>query len=79
MFEMRELRRIIGPKEEGVRGGRRKWCYDKIYNLCSSPNIIRVIKSERMRHSTHAHEVLAGKPEEKRRLGRVRRGCKLML
>jgi hypothetical protein len=57
----------------------REW--RKLHNLYSSPNIIRMIKSRRMRWAGHvarmgetrnAHRILVGKPEGKRQLGRPR-------
>jgi hypothetical protein len=45
MFENRVLRRISGPKREKVRGGWRKLHNEEFHNMCSSPNIIKVIKS----------------------------------
>jgi hypothetical protein len=53
----------------------------KLHNLYSSPNIIRMIKSRRIRWARHgtrmgekrkAYRVLVGKPEGKKRLGRSR-------
>jgi hypothetical protein len=49
----RVLRRIFGPKRE-VDGSRRKLHNDEIHSLYSSPNIVRVIKSRRMRWAGHA-------------------------
>jgi hypothetical protein len=74
VFENRVLRRIFGPKRDGVTGGWRK--------LYSSPSIIRIIKSRSMRWAEHVarmgekrnvYRLLAGKPEGKRPLGRPRR------
>jgi hypothetical protein len=48
LFENRVLRRIFGPKRDGVTGGWRK-----LHNLYSSPNIITIIKSRRMRWVGH--------------------------
>jgi hypothetical protein len=43
------LRRIFGPKRDEVVGGWRKLHSEELHNLYSSPNIIRIIKSRRMR------------------------------
>jgi hypothetical protein len=45
VFEKRVLRRIFGPKRDGVTGGWRKLHNDELHNLYSSPSIIRIIKS----------------------------------
>jgi hypothetical protein len=69
------LRRIFGPKRE--EGG----SWTKLHSLYSSPNIVRVIKSRRMRWAEHVarmgegrgvYRVLVGRPEGKRPLGRPR-------
>jgi hypothetical protein len=52
MFENRVLRRIFGLKRE-EDGSWRKLYNDELHNLYSSPNIIRVIKSRRMRWVGH--------------------------
>ena len=79
-FENRVLRRIFGPKRDEVTGEWRKH-NEELNNLCSSPNIIPVIKLRRMRWAGHiacmgerrsVYRVLVGKPEEKRPLGRPR-------
>jgi len=49
VFENRVLRRIIGPKWDDVTGERRKLHNEELSDLCSSQNIVRVIKSRRMR------------------------------
>jgi hypothetical protein len=73
--------RIFGPKRE-EDGSWRKLHNDELHSLYSSPNIVRVIKSSRMRWAGHvacmgegrgAYRVLVGKPEGKRPLGRPRR------
>jgi hypothetical protein len=65
-----------------VTGGWRKLSNEELHNLYSSPSIIRMIKSRRMRWAGHvgrmwekrnAYRILMGKPEEKRPLGRPRR------
>jgi hypothetical protein len=59
----------------------RTFCISSIYK-CSSPSIIRIMKSRRMRWKSHvarmgerrnAHMLMVGRPEEKRPLGRPRR------
>jgi hypothetical protein len=80
VFENRVLK-IFGPKrEEG--GSWRKLHKDELHDLYSLPNIVRVIKSRRMRWAGHvarmgegrdAYRVLVGRPEGKRPLGRPRR------
>jgi hypothetical protein len=44
VFENRVLRRIFGPKRDEVTGDWRKLNNEELYNLYSSPNIIRMIK-----------------------------------
>jgi hypothetical protein len=47
------LRRIFGPKRDGVTGGWRKLHNEELHNLYSSPIEIRIIKSMRMRWAGH--------------------------
>jgi hypothetical protein len=49
VFENSVFRRIFGPKRDGVTGGWRKLHNEELHNLYSSPSIIRMIKSRRMR------------------------------
>jgi hypothetical protein len=49
VLENRVLRKIFGPKRDRVTGGWRKLHNEELHNLYSSPSIIRVIKSRRMR------------------------------
>jgi hypothetical protein len=49
VFENRVLRRIFGPKKDEVTGEWRKLHKKELHDLCSSPSIIRIIKSRRMR------------------------------
>jgi hypothetical protein len=82
VFENRVLRRIFGPKRDEVTGEWRKFHNEELHNLYSSPDIIRQVKSRRMRWAGHVarmgeerkvYKVLVGKPEGKRPLGRPRR------
>jgi hypothetical protein len=81
VFENRVLRRIFGLKRDGVTGGWRKLHNEELHDLCSSPSIIGIIKSRRMRWTGHVarmggkrnvYRLLLGKPEGKRPLGRPR-------
>jgi hypothetical protein len=49
VLENRVLRRIFGPKRDGVAGRWIKLHNEELHNLYSSPSIIRIIKSRRMR------------------------------
>jgi hypothetical protein len=49
MFQNRVLRRIFGPKREEMLGGWRRLHNEELHNLYTSPSIIKVIKSGRMR------------------------------
>jgi hypothetical protein len=49
VFENRVLRRIFGPKRDDVTGDWRKLHNEELHNLYSSSNIIRMIKSRRIR------------------------------
>jgi hypothetical protein len=82
VFEKRVLRRVFGPKRDEVTGEWRKLHNEEVNNLYSSPNIVRVINSRRMRWAGHVarmgegrgvYRVLVGKPEGRRPLGRPRR------
>jgi hypothetical protein len=75
------LRRIFGPKRE-EEGSWRKLHNDELHDLYSSPNIVRMTKSRRMRLAGHVartgegrgvHRGLVGRPEGKRSLRRPRR------
>jgi hypothetical protein len=72
----------ISPKRDEVAGEWRKLYNGELHDLYSSPSIIRIMKSRRMRWEGHvprmgekrkAHRLLVGKPEEKTPLGRLRR------
>jgi hypothetical protein len=49
VFENRVLRRILGPKRDEVTGEWRKLHNEELRDLYSSPSIIRIIKTRRMR------------------------------
>jgi hypothetical protein len=53
VFKNRLLRRIFGPKTDEVTGDRRKLLNEEIHNFYSSPNIIRMMKSRKMRWAGH--------------------------
>ena len=76
------LRRVFGPKRDEVTGEWRKLHNEGLSDLYSLPNVVRVVKSRRMRWAGHVarigegrgvHMVLVGKPEGNRPLGRPRR------
>jgi hypothetical protein len=54
VFENRVPRRIFGPKRDEVAGEWRNLHNEEVHNLYSSPNIIKMIKSRRMRLEGHA-------------------------
>jgi hypothetical protein len=53
VFENRVLMKIFGQKKDEVTGGWRKLHNERLHNLHSSPSIIRIIKSRRMRQAGH--------------------------
>ena len=53
VFENMMLRRIFGPRKEEVTGEWRRLYNEELNDLYSSPNIVRVIKSRRMRWAGH--------------------------
>jgi hypothetical protein len=76
------LRRVFGSKRDEVTGEWRKLHNEELNDLYSLPNIVRVVKSRRMKWAGHVahtgeergvYRVLVGKPEGKRPLGRPRR------
>jgi hypothetical protein len=81
VFENRVLRRIFGPKRDEVTGEWMKMHNEELHNLYSSPDIIRQVKSRRMRWAGHVarmgerkvNKIFVGKPEGKRTLGRPER------
>jgi hypothetical protein len=74
VFENRVLRKIFGSKRDEVTGRWRKLHKEELRNLYSSPSIIRMIKSRRMRWARHVarmreerytYTLVVGKPEGK--------------
>jgi len=85
VFENRVLRRIFGPKRDEVTGEWRKLYNEELNDLYCSPNIVRVIKSRRIRWAGHVarmaerrgiYRVLVGKTEGKILTVRPRREWK---
>jgi hypothetical protein len=81
VFENRVLRKIFRPKRDEITGEWRGLHNDELYVPYSSPNIIWVIKSRRLRWAGHvarmgerrgAYRALVGKPEGRTPLGRPR-------
>jgi hypothetical protein len=82
VFENRVLRRIFSSKKDEGTGGWRKLHNEEFHNSYSSPSVISVMKSRRMREVGHVvrmerirstQNVLVGRPEGKRPRGRPRR------
>jgi hypothetical protein len=75
VFENRVLRIIFGTERDEVTGGWRKLHNEELHGLYSSPSIVRVIKARRMRWAGEvggAYNILVGRPEGRRPLGRPR-------
>jgi hypothetical protein len=72
VFENRVLRKVFGPRRDEVTGEWRKLHNEELNSLYALPNIVRVVKSRRMRWAGHVarmgegravHRVLVGRPE----------------
>jgi hypothetical protein len=81
VFENRVLKRVFGSKRDEVTREWKKLHIEELNDLYYLPNIVRVVKSRRMKWAGHVarmgegrvvHRVLVGKPEGKRPLGRPR-------
>jgi hypothetical protein len=88
VFDNKVLRRIFGPKREEVVGGWRRLHNEELHNLYASPNIVRVIKTRRMRSAGHvermgdmrnAYDILVGKHERRDHLEDVGVDGKILL
>ena len=84
VFENMVLRKLFGPRSDEVTGECWRLHNEQLNVLYASPNILRVIKSRRMRWAGHVarmdvemgvYRVLVGKPEGRGPLGRPRRRC----
>jgi len=82
------LRRVFGPKRDEVTGVWRKLHNEELSDLYSLPNIVRVVKSRRMRWAGHVarkgqergvYRILVGKPEGKRPMGGPRRRWRIII
>jgi hypothetical protein len=80
VFENRVQRGIFGPKRDGVKGQWKRLHNEELNDLYPSLNIIRVIKSRRMRWAGYvarmgrlAYRIFVGRPEGRKALGRPRR------
>jgi hypothetical protein len=81
VFVNRVLRRIFGPKRDEMTREWRKLHNEELHNLYSSPDILRQVKSRRMRWAGHVArmgeerkvcKVLLGKPEGKETTGKTK-------
>jgi len=88
LFENRVLRKIFEPMRDETTKEWRRLHNEKLYDLYSSPNIVRTITSRimrcagyvaRMEEKRGAYRILVGKPEGNRPLERLRRGWEIIL
>jgi hypothetical protein len=88
VFENRVLRRIFGPRRDEVTGEWRKLHNEELNDLYSLPNVVRVVKSRRMRWAGHVsrigeerwvHRVLVRKPEGKNHWGEPGENWRIIL
>jgi hypothetical protein len=84
VFENRVLRRIFGPKRDKLTGEWRRLHSEELNDLYSSPNVVRMVKSRRMRWAGHvagmgegrgACRILVGTPDKRRPSGRPWHRC----
>jgi hypothetical protein len=82
VIQNKMLRRLFGTRRDEVTGGWRKLHNEELHDLHTSPSIIRIMKSRKMRWVGHVarmgemrnvYRLLVGKPEGKRPLRRPRR------
>jgi len=82
VFENKVLRKIYVPKRDEMTGEWRRLHKEKLHGLYDSPDVVRIMKSRRLRWADHVarmgekrrlYSILVGKPEGKRSLGRLRR------
>jgi hypothetical protein len=73
VFENRVLRRVFGPKRDELMGEWRKLHSEELHNLYSSENIIRQIKSRRMRWAGHVARIGENRKLYKGLVGKFRK------
>jgi hypothetical protein len=74
VFENKVLRRILGPKRVDVTGEWRRLHNEELYALYSSPNIIRLIKSRRLRWAGHVARMGERRGAYRALVGNLREG-----
>jgi len=88
LFENRVLRKIFEPMRDETTNEWRSLHNEKLYDLCSSLNIVRTIISRIIRYAGYvahmeenreAYRILVGKPEGNRLLERPGRGWEIIL